>query len=114
MLLSYGYGPGHNQPLGPRLRYHRVSQAQQSQPVGNHKHEKNDAHIKKGVGSRAGWIYRKEKPLRTPICGTGRRMLEAMSLSVSQCLHARRRLLPIACCGKDLLVLPMESIFSLT
>ncbi len=41
-------------------------------------------------------------------------MLEAMSLSVSQCLHTRRQPLPIACCGKDMFVLPMESAFSLT
>ena len=37
-----------------------------------------------------------------------------MSLSVSQCLCTQRQPLPIACCGKDMFVLPMESTFSLT
>ena len=37
-----------------------------------------------------------------------------MSLSVSQGLCTRRQPLPIACCGKDMFVLPMESTFSLT
>jgi hypothetical protein len=40
-------------------------------------------------------------------------MLDAMSLSVSHCLYTRRQSLPIACCGKDMFVLPMESTFSL-
>jgi hypothetical protein len=40
-------------------------------------------------------------------------MLDAMSLRVSQCLCTRRHLLLIACCGKDMFVLPMESTFSL-
>jgi hypothetical protein len=41
-------------------------------------------------------------------------MLEAMSLSVSQDLCTQRQPLSIACCGKDIFVLPMESTFSLT
>jgi hypothetical protein len=40
-------------------------------------------------------------------------MLDAMSLSVSHCLYARRQALPLACGGKDMFVLPMESTFSL-
>jgi hypothetical protein len=75
--------------------------------------KKNDVRIKHEVGSLAGWIYRNEKPLRTPICRIGRRVLEAMSLSLSPCLRTRRPL-PIVCCGKDILVLPMESKLSLT
>ena len=41
-------------------------------------------------------------------------MLDAMSLSMSQCLCTRRQSLSIACCVKDMFVLPMESTFSLT
>jgi hypothetical protein len=41
-------------------------------------------------------------------------MLDAMSLSVSQGLCTQRQPLPSACCGKDIFVLLMESIFSLT
>jgi hypothetical protein len=41
-------------------------------------------------------------------------MPDAMSLSVSRCACPQRQLLPGACCGKDIFVLPMESICSLT
>ena len=111
MIWSYGYCSAPQPPLAVG-REAIDSRSQQIIYYGP-RHEKNDVRIKNGMGSLAGWIYRNDKPLRTPICGTGRRMLEAMSLSLSPCLRTRRPLL-IVCCGKDILVLPMKSKLSLT
>jgi hypothetical protein len=70
---------------------------------------KIDERVGKGAESLASRTYCKRKPLRFLVCGARRSKLDAMSPGVSQYLHTPRRLLHIACGGKDPLLLPMVS-----
>jgi hypothetical protein len=63
-----------------------------------------------GAESLAGCTYRKRSPLGALVRRARGSMRDAMSPRESRSLHTRRRLLPIAICGQDRLLLLMESI----
>jgi hypothetical protein len=76
----------------------------------NQEQGKGDEPVKNGAGSLAVCVYRKRKPLGALVHRARRSMRDAMSPRESRSLHTRRRLLSIALCGKDRLLLLMVSI----
>jgi hypothetical protein len=69
--------------------------------------------VKNGTESLAARIYRKRNPLGALVHRARGSMRDAMSPRESRSLHTRRRLLSIAICGQDRLLLLMVSIILL-
>jgi hypothetical protein len=69
----------------------------------------NSERVKNGASSLAISAYGKRKPLRALVRRARRSIRDAMSPRDSRSWHTRRRLLPIALCGMDRLLLLMVS-----
>jgi hypothetical protein len=70
---------------------------------------KTASECKNGASSLAISAYGKRKPLRALVRRARRSIWDAMSPREARSLHTRRRLLPIALCGLDRLLLLMVS-----
>jgi hypothetical protein len=93
-----------------RLLPVKTSASVRSQAARNQKQGKSNETVKKGAGSLVVYAYRKRRPLGALVHRARRSMRDAMSPREFRSLHTRRRLLPIALCGKDRLLLLMVSI----